>query len=292
MKPTFRTAHIVYFSGTGGTARVAVQLSQALQSRGVTITMTELNHQPSPAAKADLLVMLYPVYASNAPVTVAEWIAAAPEGNGAKAAVLSVSGAGEVFPNTACRLSTIRALAKKGYDVFYENMFVMPSNFIVPYGDELAVTLLRAVPRKADAVAAALLAGKTRRTHPSLGNRLFTQVFKIEKVGSKWFGRSLKADSRCINCGWCAKHCPRGNITMREGKPTFDSRCVLCMRCVYGCPQKAIVPGLMRSAVLKQGFDLTALEERMQATVSLPPAEQLTKGKMYAGVLDYLTKDE
>ncbi len=287
-----KTAHIVYFSGTGGTARYAALLADALQNRGVTVTKTELNNQPSAPVEAQLLVMMYAVYAANAPQPVGEWIAAAPEGNGRKAAVLSVSGGGEVFPNTACRLPTIRALTNKGYDVFYENMLVMPSNFMVAYSDELSASLLRAAPRKASAIADDLMAGKKRRISPSMGNRLITQVCKVEKVGSKWFGRSLKADDRCINCGWCAKHCPRGNITMREGKPAFGNRCVICMRCVYGCPQKAIVPGLMRSVVLKQGFDLATLEERMKAIETLPPVEKLTEGKMYMGVMEYLTRDE
>ncbi len=286
-----RSAHIVYFSGTGGTERAAGHLERALSARGVGVTVTALGKGPYPPVKADLLAVLFPVYAANAPQPVYEWIAAAPRGNGTRAAVISVSGGGEVSPNTACRLPTIRRLERKGYDVGYEQMLVMPSNCLVAYGDEFSALLLRAAPYKTAKIADDLLAGVRRRTRPGLPDRVITRLASIEHTGSKWFGKSLCAGGNCNGCGLCAARCPRGNIEMRGGKPVFGGSCVICLRCVYGCPRRAIAPGFLKSALLKDGYDLALLEARTRDEPITGPVEGYTEGKAYAGVRKYLLED-
>ena len=284
-----QTAHIVYFSGTGGTARMAEHMHKAFAAQGVPAMVTELYNQVAAAVTADCLVLLYPVYAANAPTPMDEWLAAAPNGQGLPAVVLSVSGGGEISPNTACRVNVIKQLVRKGYRVIYEDMLVMPSNFLVPYGDALSVLILRAAPQKAARIAQDVLAGKTRRTRPHWWDRALSKLTTIEKRNSKYFGKHLYANEHCTHCSWCARHCPRGNIAMHDGKPTYGDRCVLCLRCVYGCPSHAIQAGMGKFAVLKNGFDLDALEARTQNITDFPPVEQLAKGLLLKGVYRYLT---
>jgi ferredoxin/flavodoxin len=286
----FQTAHIVFFSGTGGTARFAAHLRDALAARGTGVTVTELGPTPAPPVAADMLVLLYPVYAANAPQPIGEWIAAAPEGCGTRTAVVSVSGGGEMSPNTACRARTIRQLTRRGYAVRYERMAVMPANFITPYGDALAARLLRAAPVLAARIAEDLQAGVTRRTRPTVWDRLLSGLFLLEHAGSGIFGRGLHAGDACNGCGLCARRCPRGNIAMRNGKPVFGKKCVICLRCVYACPQKAIKAKYGQFAVLKDGFDLDAVEARMAGVDMLPPVEGLTKGWALSGVRKYLAE--
>jgi len=283
-----RSAQIVFFSGTGGTRRIAEHFRAAFAARAVNVTVTELDAKPHPTADADLLLMLFPVYAANAPQPVGEWIAAAPEGGGKPAAVISVSGGGEVSPNTACRRPTVRGLEKKGYAVVYERMLVMPSNFIMPYGDALSALLMRLAPRRAEAAVDELLAGTVRRAKPSLIDRAATACASMEHVGSRWFGKHLRANGDCSGCGWCAAHCPRGNITLTAVKPVFGSRCVLCLRCVYGCPRKAIVSGRLKRLVLKEGYDLDALEARMRNMPEAEAEEPDVKGAAFKGVRAYI----
>ena len=287
-----KTANIVFFSGTGGTARVARCLRDAFMRQGVAVTFSELLNKPVQLQKADLLAVLYPVYAANAPQPIGEWIAAAPEGRGTPTVVVSVSGGGEVSPNTACRVGVIRALERRGYPVVYEAMAVMPSNFLMPFGDELSALLLAKAPVFTERVAREVLAGQTRRTRPLRMDRLLRHLFLLEHIGSRMFGRHLRADDRCTGCGLCAAHCPRGNITMAGGKPVYGGKCVFCLRCVYGCPAHAIVPGFGKFAILKTGFDLAAVEKRMAGRTDFPPVEELTKGTAMNGVRAYLKAQE
>ena len=282
------TVHIVYFSGTGGTARFAEHFADAFAKQDVATVVTALSNKPTPTVIADAIVLLYPVYASNAPQPIDEWIAITPQGQGTPVIVLSVSGGGDMSPNTACRVDVIAKLAARGYTVPYERMLVMPSNFITPNSDELNVLLLRAAPVLAQRIVAEVLAGNECHSTPSVGDRAIRWACTAEKHGSRLFGKHLHASNACTNCGWCARNCPRGNITMVDGKPTFDRHCVLCLRCVYGCPTHAIHAGLGGFAVFKDGFDLDALERRTATLTELPSIQVLTQGMMYKGVRVYL----
>ena len=284
----YQRVHIVYFSGTGGTARFAKHFAEAFAKQDVATVVTALTHKPAPMVVADAIVLLYPVYAANAPQPIDEWIATAPQGQGLPVIVLSVSGGGDMSPNTACRTHVIRKLIARGYTVPYERMLVMPANFIAPYSDELNTYLLRAAPVMAKHIVAEVLAGVQSHPTPSIGDRVIRWACTPEKYGSRLFGKHLHASDACTGCGWCAHNCPRGNITMANGKPAFGNHCVLCLRCVYGCPAHAIQAGLGSFAVLKAGFDLDALERRTANLTTLPPIEQLAKGILYKGVRAYL----
>ena len=58
-----------------------------------------------------------------------------------------------------------------------------------------------------------------------------------------------KADSKCTNCGLCAKNCPAQAISQENLKVADSKKCIACMRCVAKCPQSARkVNGAMVSA--------------------------------------------
>jgi ferredoxin/flavodoxin len=285
---TIKTVHLVYFSVTGGTARVTKAFEKAFMGRQVEVFITELNASDTPDIDADLLVLLFPVYAANAPLPIDEWISQAPAGEGRPAAVISVSGGGEMIPNTACRVAVIRQLANKGYDVCYESMFVMPANLFISYSDTLIAMLLAAANRKAALAADEILAGKTRRTKPLLWDRLASRVFRMEKKYGKSFGKKLKIKDTCTGCARCANHCPRGNITIEGAKPVFGEQCVMCLRCIYGCPQNALVAKGGRFYILKDGYDLNAIEKRTEQISEYPPPGEIAKGLLFKGVKKYL----
>jgi ferredoxin/flavodoxin len=287
--------HIVYFSGTGGTALAAETLSASLRGKGAQTRVSEIFHGRLPQAEpGERLVVMFPVYAGDAPSPVTRWIATLNWAQGGKAAVIAVSGGGEMTPNTASRVKTIRRLEQRGYRVIGEYMLCMPSNLIVPTPEATALRLLRALPEQCGRIADEILTDTPNRKRPLRKDRIILPFFAAEKAGSKLFGKTLKANGACTACGLCAERCPQGNIRMRNGKPAFGWRCALCLRCVYACPQRAIQTGMpvLKRAVFADGFDLQALRRKAEAQPeALSGAADEQSGGIWDGVAAYLERE-
>jgi ferredoxin len=79
-------------------------------------------------------------------------------------------------------------------------------------------------------------------------NKPSFNVFNVlENMGfSKMVGKKAKAfavSDKCIGCGQCASICPRGNITVENGKARIGTNCTQCLGCLQFCPQNAISIG-------------------------------------------------
>lgn len=283
---------IVFFSGTGSTAKVANVFQKILEEQGKNVIIHELNNRNAVMSdEKDMLIILYPVHAFNAPEAVYEYIENIDKVEKIPALVISISGGGEITPNTACRLHCIKRLEKKGFYVIYEKMIVMPSNWIVPTIDGLAIRLLEVLPDKIEKIINDLSNGDIRRTKGNFINRLLSNIGEFEKYGARYCGKRIKANENCNGCGWCEKHCPRSNITVINSKPNFSNRCSLCLKCIYGCPQRALSPGIGKFIVLKQGYNLNAIEKRIDGT-KLESIQELAKGYLYKGIKEYLLNNE
>lgn len=232
------------------------------------------------------LLLLYPVYALNAPKKVHEWIKSLDRVSCVQTSVVTVSGGGEISPNTASRVSVIKKLEKKGFIVTYEQMLIMPSNFGVTAGETLSRLLLEVLPKKVQTITGEIKSGTVRRTRPLFFDRIMSRLGRIERLGARSFGKKIQVSNSCTGCGWCCEHCPSENITMENGKPVFGNECNFCLGCIYGCPFKALYAGTGKALVFKEGFDLKRLEK-------LPPDEDadidaLAKGYAWSGVKKYL----
>lgn len=283
---------IVYYSGTGGTQRVAKCFEKLLKDSGYEVAVQHLNSRDrAEKFEHDWLILLYAVHACNAPQGVYSWIENTESVNNIQATVISVSGGGEVSPNTACRLHTIKKLEKKGYKVTYEKMLVMPSNWIVATRPPLDRMLFDVLPKKVSRVISDVENGVTRRTKPHLIDRFFSCIGEFEKFGAISFGKKIKVSEDCTGCGLCEKNCPSGNITIKSGKPEFSNKCHLCLNCIYGCPQKALKAGTGKFVVIKEGYDLKKLDN-MEPVTEEVDIEKIAKGYVWSGIRKYLLEKD
>ena len=47
----------------------------------------------------------------------------------------------------------------------------------------------------------------------------------------------------CVGCGQCARLCPRGNISIVNGRASIGANCIGCLSCLQYCPKQAINMG-------------------------------------------------
>ena len=206
---------IAYYSGTGGTELAARSLQSHMEAEGCICIVEKIKYgMKIDQSNYDLLILLFPVHAFNAPEAVYHWIDDLDIVNHAPAVVISVSGAGDICPNTACRVSSIKRLKKKGYNIIYDRMIVMPSNFVAAAPNPLPYLLVQALPSVVAQISCDLLSGVCKKGKPLWIDRIFSVMGEAEKAGGHFWGKRIKVLEQCTECGWCAKNCPSGNITM------------------------------------------------------------------------------
>ncbi|MEL4105313.1 EFR1 family ferrodoxin [Oscillospiraceae bacterium WX1] len=285
-------ADIVFFSGTGGTRCATDALAAQLTNSGVTVSRHELTVAvPTKPLCTGMLILLFPVYAMNAPKPVFDFIREADPETGTPAAVVSVSAGGEVTPNKACRYRVIRALEKRGFDVVYEQMLVMPSNFWIPTPMEAAVLLVRILPERTGQIVRDLLSGVRRRTKPGVLDRCCSWIGRLEELGAWRIGSTTKVSSSCNGCGKCQNNCPVGNISIVDGQHVFGRKCVLCLKCFYACPQRALEPRRFRFIIIEGGFNISRFFHNAPNMISdIRP--DLPDSFVWSGVNKYLNEKQ
>jgi ferredoxin/flavodoxin len=233
--------NICYFSGTGNTQWVVRQLVRHLGDLGDTaqaFSCEEIAPQDDRLLDGDMLGLAFPVHASWAPRNFRAFLDGLPPVNGLP--LFAVACAGYAGGDAAWYAA--RPLAARGYEPFlYANVF-MPNNLLYP------VPRPEQVPKIVD---------KASRKVARLASLIHTQRRHVEGVHpggwligllqrplaepvERWMLRRLFADEGCTLCGWCAEHCPVGNIAVTDDAVRFGEACILCMRCFHQCPQQAI----------------------------------------------------
>lgn len=258
---------VAYFSGTGGTALIARSLAEVMRRRQCDVHLERIGRLPAETDtdqydSIDMLVLLFCVHDFNAPHPVSSWVTDLGAGSGTPTAVISVSGGGEMLSNRACRKRTIAALDARGYEVFFEDMMVMPSTIFSAPPDPMGAMLLEVYPLMTERLAGRLLGFERRRTRPPLLDRAFSRLCETMPRRSREFAEGFEVADTCDTCGWCVKKCPVANIAIAGSTVVFSDRCVACMNCVYGCPKQAITATTWKSYVVKEGFRLADFQRR------------------------------
>jgi ferredoxin/flavodoxin len=255
----FLKAIIFYFSGTGNTEEVMKMLTDALRRQGVQVdchrvdTCLRAGVIP-PVSGYDAVGIGYPVYAFNVPGAVARFIKMLPGAGSKPVFVFKTAGEPFVFNEPSSRYIYSR-LRKKGYDLNYERLFLMPYNVMFRYSDEVVKQIYTLSQKLAQRMALDIARGAENRPRFNPFLVFISLVLRIQWPGAALNGRLQRAGKACNGCRKCVRECRTGNIRLENGKIRFGWRCTMCMRCIMYCPQKAVSAGLLELWAVRGAYD-------------------------------------
>lgn len=233
----------VYFSGTGNTKYCLEKFLKALDGEAEALPLED-SAATEAVKNANEIVFVYPVYYSNLPKIVRDYIRDnADRWRGKRVFIIATMG---LFSGDGAGCSA-RLFKTYGAKVVGGLHLKMPDCI----GD---VKLLkkpldknRELIRQADEKIVKAADKIKRGKYPKDGlgfiyhvAGLFGQRLYFSNKTKKYYD-DIKADgSKCVACGLCSSVCPMKNISVEGGKVTFNSKCTMCYRCFSNCPQKAI----------------------------------------------------
>lgn len=288
-------AKVAYFSGTGGTKRIAESFRQTLVERGCAVDFERIDaggtHQDAFDAY-DLLILVSVVHEFNFPHPVRSWASTIDKAKCPQAAVFSVSGGGCAIGNRGAPVETIRILERQGIPVVHDEAFAMPSNFFYRVKHPVDAMEMAAYPIMVKQAVDRILSGKARRQRIPWADQVMSRLFRTSWKHAHRFGSAITVSDACTACGVCMRTCPVGNIGSdpEAGRPRFGSGCAFCLGCLYACPASALAPGRDEYALLKDGYDLTEVEQRPFDHAEWGRVEALCTGYLYSGIKPYLVE--
>lgn len=256
---------ICYFSGTGNTEAVCKLFEREFTASGHEVEVMRIEDALKGNAnfdvrRYDLIGIGNPVYGFSSPGLVYRFIEQLPVTNTRRVFIFKTAASVEAINNGASKRA-IALLERRGYQVFYETLLCMGSNWLIKYDDRLTKQLYAAAARKVPKRAAEILAGKTSLIPCGLLTKIWAVAvgFMEDEIGAKLWGKTLRATSDCVKCNLCVNNCPCGNIRNEGGRIAFGWKCSMCMRCVYACPKHAITSRFFRPIIVRGGYDIRAI---------------------------------
>ena len=246
---------IFYFSGTGNSLWAARRLSRVLGQAEPVAVADELRRHPSGDCVYELgggecLILVFPVHSWGPAELMLRFVSRLSIRDYAGQKVYAVCTCGDTCGWTDRILG--EALRKRGLSLAGCWSVRMPNNYILMKGfgvdaDDVREAKLAAAPAAVDAVAEAIRAHEggvhlTVGSRPWLKSRIINPLFRRFLAGPDSRTKYHVADT-CIGCGLCARVCPTGTVTMKDGRPEWGRGCVQCTACINRCPVRAVEYG-------------------------------------------------
>lgn len=234
----------VYFSGTGNTKYCVMEFIKCFGENNTTIAI-EAPNANKVIAEHDFIVFGYPIYFSNAPKIVRDFIIENKDCFlNKKVFIISTMG---LFSGDGAGCSA-RIFKKYGAKIIGGLHLKMPDCI----GDEKALKKTLAENRKIVEQANIKIHSSAQRLKEGKptkeGLNIFYHIAGLFGQRLWFYGKTAtyKEDKpdidsqKCIGCGRCAELCPLNNIEIIEGKAVAKGKCTMCYRCFSNCPVQAL----------------------------------------------------
>jgi len=237
---------IFIFSGTGNTYFIGKMLQDEFNKNSsfCDLFTVEKKHDDNRLIDDyDVIGLGYPIYGSDVPLLIKNWIDGLNMQNQKKAFVfctqMMYSGDGAAYGG--------RLLGKKGFVVRQQAHFNMPNNItdykiLSPFNMHNLIKIKQRKTKQIIRFVKNILADKNSRK----GSNLFSlglgllQRIPYQKMEMKWISNSIKIEDHCILCKKCIDLCPTGNFEIKDGILKTKNLCFACYRCINHCPVNAL----------------------------------------------------
>lgn len=228
----------VLFSPTGGTRRVAEELTKNWDAGVETLDLTDPAMAPAVFQEEDLVLIAVPSFGGRVPGLAVRRLEKL-QGGGAACVLVCVYG-NRAYEDTLVELRD--AAERCGFRVLAAVAAVAEHSILHQYA-----------AGRPDGQDRETLEGFSRRILEKYrqGGGELSAVLPGNRPYKKAGGGGMvpKAGSGCVGCGLCAKQCPAQAISPEDPGKTDGKACISCMRCVVSCPQGARkVSGALLSA--------------------------------------------
>ena len=224
---------IFYYTATGNSLYVAKQLDAN------PISIPQIIHNDNLTFEDETIGIICPVFAGEMPRMVQEFLAKATFKTNYFFWVSTYGKDDTVhaeFAEKKCK--------ENGIDLAFATSVLMVDNYLVSFD----MTEEMAMDKKEDEQIARIKADIADRktgipTAAEFGRNLYHMVQGRYKEHPEMNNGALIDihTDECRGCGICSKVCPRGVITIEDGKATRTSEtCDFCLACAHACPSKAI----------------------------------------------------
>lgn len=230
--------NIIYcYSGSGHCLNMAMSIAKILGDTDIVLMRSF--PEKTDATEASRVGFVFPCYGGGLPGDVERYVKAI------KISPTAYKFAVEQYAGyIGCGLHKIDEIVDLDYWDTISNhstaIWLMPHALTFP--PTSAKTAQKRLNTKAAQVAANVLAEKRSAKKPPKRGLFALESKALSATHTKRIKKFATNDA-CIGCGSCVKVCPRNNIRLTSGKPSFGTDCIGCLSCVQYCPKQAINVG-------------------------------------------------